>query len=74
MVEHAAGMQKLYFPLTSQDIRLDAQCIWYSQDPAVEGHCDNLGVNWYSQVFLKDNPEIENKMGKGLDQNQTTCA
>ena len=26
-----------------------------------------LGVNWYNEVFLRDNPEMANKMGKGLD-------
>ena len=31
-------------------------------------------MNWYNQVFLKDNPEMVSKMGKGLDENRATCA
>lgn len=73
LADHAAEMQKLYFPLTPQDIRLEAQHIWYSKDPAAEAHGNTLGVNWYNQVFLKDNPEMASKMGKGLDQNRATC-
>ena len=71
---HALEMQKLHFPLTPQDIRLEAQRIWYSKDPAAEARGDTLGVNWYNQVFLKDNPEMVNKMGKGLDRDRATCA
>ena len=74
LASHALEMQKLHFPLTPQDIRLEAQHIWYSKDPAPEAHGDTLGVNWYNQVFLKDNPEMVNKMGKGLDRNRATCA
>ena len=74
MADYAVEMQKLHFPLTSQDIRLEAQCIWYSIDPAAEAHGETLGVNWYNQVFLKDNPEMVSKMGKGLDRNRATCA
>lgn len=73
LAEHAIEMQKLHFPLTPQDIWLEAQCLWYSKDPAAEACGDTLGVNWYNQVFLKDNPEMVNKMGKGLDQNRATC-
>ena len=71
--DYAVEIQKLHFPLTPQDIRLEAQHIWYSKDPATEAHGDTLGVNWYNQVFLKDNPEMASKMGKGLDWNRTTC-
>jgi hypothetical protein len=74
LAEHAAEMQKLHFPLMPQDIRLEAQRLWYSKDPVAEAHGDTLGVNWYSRVFLKDNPEMVNKMGKGLDRNRATCA
>lgn len=74
LADYAVEMQKLHFPLTSQDIRLEAQCIWYSIDPAAEAHGETLGVNWYNQVFLKDNPEMVSKMGKGLDRNRATCA
>ena len=66
--------KKLHFPLTPQDIRLEAQHIWYLKDPAPEAHGDTLGVNWYNQVFLKDNPEMVSKMGKGLDWDRATCA
>lgn len=54
LADYAVEMQKLHFPLTPQDIRLEAQR--------------------YNQVFLKDNPEMASKMGKGLDQNRATCA
>ena len=33
-----------------------------------------IGVNWYQDVFLKDNPDMVNKLGKGLDCNCATCA
>ena len=33
-----------------------------------------IGIIWYNEVFLKDNPELANKMGKGLDWDQMTCA
>ena len=33
-----------------------------------------IGVNWYWDVFLKDNPDMVNKLGKGLDHNHATCA
>ena len=66
LAECAAEMQKLHFPLTPQDIRFEAQCLWYSKDPAAEACGDTLRINWYSKVF-KDNPEMVNKMGKGLD-------
>lgn len=71
LADYDVAMQKLHFPLTPQDIRLEAQRIWYSKDPAAEAHGDTLGVNWYN---LKDNPEMASKMGKGLDQNRATCA
>ena len=73
LASHALKMQKLHFPLTPQDIRLKAQHIWYSKDPAAEAHGDTLGVNWYNQVFFKDNLEMVNKMGKGLDLDRATC-
>lgn len=31
LASHAIEMQKLHFPLTTQDIRLEAQHIWYSR-------------------------------------------
>ena len=74
LADYAVEMQKIHFPLTPQDIRLEAQHIWYSKDPAAEAHGETLGVNWYNQVFLKDNPEMVSKMGKDLDQNRGTCA
>ena len=73
LAEHVIEMQKLHFPLMPQDIRLKAQHLWYLKDPAAEAHGDTLGINWYNQVFLKDNPDMVNKMGKGLDQNRATC-
>ena len=73
LAEHAIEIQKPHFPLTPQDIRLEAQCLWYSKDPAAKVYRDTLGVNWYNQVFLKNNPDMVNNMGKGLDQNRVTC-
>ena len=73
LASHVVELQKLHFPLTLQDVRLEAQHIWYSKDPATEAGRDMLGVNWYNQVFLKDNPEMVNKVGKGLDRNRATC-
>ena len=74
LASHVVELQKLHFPLTPQDVRLEAQHIWYLKDPAAKAGGDTLGVNWYNQVFLKDNPEMANKMGKGLDRNRATCA
>ena len=51
LAEHTAEMQKLHFLLMPQDIRLRAQA---------ETHGDKMGVNYYSQVLLKDNPEMVN--------------
>ena len=51
LAEHAIEMQKLHFPLIPQDIRLEAQHLWYLKDPAAEACRDTLGVNWYNQVF-----------------------
>ena len=42
LAEHAMKMQKLHFPLTPQDIRLEAQRLWYSTDPAAEA-CGDTG-------------------------------
>ena len=73
LASHVIEMQKLHFPLTPQDVRLEAQHIWYSKNPTAEACGDTLGVNWYNQVFLKDNLEMVNKMGKGLDWDRATC-
>ena len=67
LAEHAIEMQKPHFLLTPQDIGLEAWCLWCSKDPAAEACGDTLGANWYNQEFLKDNPDMVNKMGKGLD-------
>ena len=74
LASHVVELQKLHFPLTLQDVRLEAQHIWYLKDPADKAGGDTLRVNWYNQVFLKDNPEMVNKMGKGLDRNRATCS
>ena len=67
-------MQKLHFPLTPQDIRVKAQRLWHSKNKLAEAQGETIGINWYNKVFLKDNPDMENKMGKGLDWDQVTCA
>ena len=74
LAEHAIAMQKLHFPLTPQDIRNEAQCLWHSKNKLAEAQGEMIGVNWYNEVFLRDNPEMANKMGKGLDQDWATCA
>ena len=73
LAEHAQRMQDLHFPLTPADIRLEAQRIWQKRNGP--GDADQvIGVNWYREVFLKDNPDMVNKLGKGLDRNRATCA
>ena len=67
LAEHAITMQKLHFPLTPQDIRNEAQCLWHSKNKLAEAQGEMIGVNWYNKVFLRDNPEMANKMGKGSD-------
>ena len=74
LAEHAITMQKLHFPLTPQDIRNEAQHLWHSKNKLTEARDEMIGVNWYNEVFLRDNPEMANKMGKGLDRDRATCA
>jgi hypothetical protein len=76
LAEHARRMQDLHFPLTPADIRLEAQQIWWSKNSdSEENDADSaIGVNWYREVFLTDNPDMVNKLGKGLDRNRATCA
>jgi hypothetical protein len=75
LAEHAQRMQDLHFPLTPADIRLEAQRIWWAKNSDAD-QTRNLaiGINWYREVFLTDNPDMVNKLGKGLDRNRATCA
>jgi hypothetical protein len=74
LAEHAQRMQDLHFPLTPADIRLEAQRIWQARNSDANDEDQAIGINWYREVFLKDNPDMVNKLGKGLDRNQATCA
>jgi hypothetical protein len=67
-------MQDHHFPLTPEDIRLEAQRIYYAKHPDAEDADIAIGINWYCEVFLKDSPDMVNKLGKGLDCNRATCA
>ena len=67
-------MQDLHFPLTPTDIWLEAQQIWWAKNSDANDAGLVIGVNWYREVFLKDNPDMVNKLGKGLDRNHATCA
>lgn len=71
---HAQRMQDLHFPLTPTDIRLEAQRIWWAKNSEANDAGLLIGVNWYREVFLTDNPDMVNKLGKGLDRNRATCA
>lgn len=71
---HASHMQDLYFPLTPADIKREAERVLHAKDPVAKANNTRLGKNWYHEVFLKDNPEMRNKLGKGLDRNRATCA
>lgn len=74
LADHAKRMQDHHFPLTPAVIRLEAQRIYYTKYPDAEDAETAIGVNWYRNVFLKDNPDMANKLGKGLDRNRATCA
>ena len=74
LAEHAQRMQDLHFPLTPADIRLEAQWIWWARNSKANDADQMIGINWYREVFLKDNPDMVNKLGKGLDHNRATCA
>lgn len=66
----AGRMQDLHFPLTPEDVRLEAQRILHAREPLAS----EIGGNWYSRVFLKDNPQMRNKRGKGYDRARALCA
>ena len=74
LAEHAIAMQKLHIPLTPQNIRNEALCLWHSKNKLAKAWGKMIWVNRYNEVFLRDNPEMANKMGKGLDQDWATCA
>ena len=74
LTDHTIEMQKLHFLLTPQDIRIKAQHLWHSKNKLAEAWGETIGINWYNKVFLKDNPDMANKMGKGLDWDRATCA
>ena len=74
LAEHAQCMQDLHFPLTPADIQLEAQQIWWARNPEANDADQVICINWYREVFLKDNPNMVNKLGKGLDRNSATCA
>jgi hypothetical protein len=74
IAEFAKLMQSLHFPLTPADIVHEAERIWYAHDDNARTQGKKLWPNWYRQVFLKDNPEMVNKLGKGYDRARATCA
>lgn len=74
LAEHAQRMQDLHFPLTPADIQLEAQQIWWARNPEANDADQVICINWYREVFLKDNPNMVNKLRKGLDHNHATCA
>src|SRR3954471_5433342 len=67
LAEHVVHMQELHFPLTPADVTVEAERIWHAKDPVAKANHTSLGKNWYHEVFLKDNPQLKNKLGKGLD-------
>ena len=71
---HTSHMQDLYFPLTPADIKREAEHVLHAKDPVAKANNMCLRKDWYHEVFLKDNPEMRNKLGKGLDRNWATCA
>ena len=62
------------FPSLLKISEMKAQRLWHSKNKLAEAWDEMIGVNWYNEVFLRDNPEMANKMGKGLDQDRATCA
>ena len=74
LAEHAQCMQDLHFSLTPANICMEAQQIWHVRNADGNDADQVIGVNWYWEVFLKDNPDMVNKLGKGLDSNQASCA
>lgn len=74
LADHVVRMQQLHFPLTPADVVVEATRIFHNKDPIAKANNTPLGKNWYHEVFLKDNPQLKNKLGKGLDRNRATCA
>lgn len=74
LAEHASRMQDLKFPLTPADVWLEAECLFHAKNPEAAEQGDKIGINWYRTVFLEDNPDFVNKLGKGLDRDRATCA
>jgi hypothetical protein len=74
LADHVVRMQQLHFPLTPADVVIEATRIFHNKDPVAKVNNTPLGKNWYHKVFLKDNPQLKNKLGKGLDRNRATCA
>lgn len=74
LASHAERMQALKFPLTPADVRLEGERLFHAKDPEAAAQGAKLGINWYREVFLKDNPDFVNKLGKGLDRDRATCA
>lgn len=67
LADHASRMQDLKFPLTPADVRLEAERLFHAKNPEAAERGDKIGINWYCTVFLEDNPDFVNKLGKGLD-------
>jgi hypothetical protein len=74
IAQHVVRMQQLHFPLTPANVVREAERIWHNKDPIAKADNTSLGKNWYHEVFLKDNPHLKSKLGKGLDRNRATCA
>jgi hypothetical protein len=74
LADHVVRMQQLHFPLSPADVVVEATRIFHNKDPVAKANNTPLGKNWYHEVFLKDNPQLKNKLGKGLDRNRATCA
>ena len=74
IAKHVVCMQQLHFPLTPANVVHEAERIWHNKDPIAKANNTPLGKNWYHEVFLKDNPQLKSKLGRGLDRNRATCA
>ena len=64
---YARLMQSLHFPLTPRGVRVEAERVLHACSEAACKANKTLGPDWYTKVFLEDNPEMRSKHGKGYD-------
>ena len=74
IASHARLMQSLHFPLTPRDIQVEAERVLHARSEAACKANKTLGPDWYTKVFLEDNPEMRSKRGKVYDRARAISA